>query len=43
MTNLLNVLVLLCNKLGIMKVNLACDWVWYQEKEPSELKKYKKI
>lgn len=27
---------------GIYNVNLACDWVLYQPKEPESLKKYKK-
>lgn len=41
MEKLLNLFVNLCNKIGILKINLACDWVWYQEEEPNEFQKYK--
>lgn len=38
---LLRYLAKLCQFIGIKKVNMACDWVWFQEEEDESLKKYK--
>ena len=38
----LNYLSDLISGFGIYDVNLACDWVLFQSKEPESLKKYKK-
>lgn len=43
MKTILNYFVRLCNFIGIMKVNLACDWIWYQDSENIELSKYRKF
>lgn len=41
MKKILSVLVSIIEYIGILKINLACDWVWFQEKETSSLRKYK--
>lgn len=39
---ILEVFVKMISNFGIAKLNMACDWIAFQEEVPEPLKKYKK-